>query len=246
VRVEDSDNPLKAAADAEVGSAFPGAARGSYGRFVHVLRGLGELGGPSDMIDELMREFYDDVLTTKFDNAALRREDIRGLSSFSGQYHTVEALMADVALAGDFSGETVVTGPDDDEYVTLSTIHQAKGLEWDVVLIPWLADGYFPTDFALNSQEDEEEERRVFHVAVTRAKDEVYFAYPQVRRGRSENMVLMKPSRFLTELAEGLTETMELEDGLPELIAGEDNVLGDQGARAVSGPGLPLPKPDEE
>jgi len=67
-----------------------------------------------------------------------------------------------------------VTGPTEQEFVTLSTVHQAKGLEWPIVFIPWLADGRFPTDFALNTGQDEEEERRVFHVAVTRAKDEVY------------------------------------------------------------------------
>ncbi len=114
-----------------------------------------------------------------------------------------------------------MTGPTEQEFVTLSTVHQAKGLEWPVVFIPWLADGRFPTDFALNNEKDQEEERRVFHVATTRAKDEVYLVVPQVYRNRSRSLIMMKPSRFLTEIDENLTEQMVLEEGLPHLIGGE-------------------------
>ena len=85
------------------------------------------------------------------------------------------------------------------DYVVLCTVHQAKGLEWPMVFIPWLADGRFPTDMAINHAEDLEEERRVFHVAVTRAKDEVYLVVPQIYRGRGSRFLMMKPSRFLTE-----------------------------------------------
>ena len=143
------------------------------------------------------------------------------MANFAAQYNTVEAFLADVTLAGEFSGENVVTGPTEQEFVILSTVHQAKGLEWPVVYIPWLADGRFPTDLAINTQEDLEEERRVFHVAVTRAKDELYLVAPQLYRNRSRSLIMMKPSRFLTEVAQDLTENMELEEGLPHLIAGE-------------------------
>jgi superfamily I DNA/RNA helicase len=118
----------------------------------------------------------------------------------------------------------VVTGPEEQEFVILSTVHQAKGLEWPIVFIPWLADGRFPTDLAINTPEDLEEERRVFHVAVTRAKDEVYLIVPQMVANRSRSLVMMKPSRFLTELAgqiEDLTEPLLLEEGLPHLLAGQ-------------------------
>jgi DNA helicase-2/ATP-dependent DNA helicase PcrA len=153
----------------------------------------------------------------------LRKEDLRAFANFAAQYNNLEAFLADIALAGEYSGETVVTGPTEQEFVTLSTVHQAKGLEWPVVFIPWLADGRFPTDFALNTQEDQEEERRVFHVATTRAKDEVYLVVPQLYRNRSRNLIMMKPSRFLTEIDQSLTEQMELEEGLPHLIGGTEN-----------------------
>ncbi len=176
---------------------------------------------PAETIDTVLNEFYDDYLVSHYDGAELRREDIRGLANYAAQYRTREAFLADVALAGEFSGETCVTGPTEQDFVTLSTIHQAKGLEWAVVFIPWLADGRFPTDLAINTTDELEEERRVFHVALTRAKDELYLVVPQVYRNRGGGLVMMKPSRFLTEVAAELTEPMELEQGLPGLIGGE-------------------------
>ena len=72
------------------------------------------------------------------------------------------------------------------------------------------------------TQEELEEERRVFHVAVTRARDELYLIVPEIYRNRGGNLVMMKPSRFLTELSRELTEQMELEEGLPHLIGGNE------------------------
>jgi DNA helicase-2/ATP-dependent DNA helicase PcrA len=72
----------------------------------------------------------------------------------------------------------------------------------------------------MNHDEDLEEERRVFHVAVTRARDEIYLVVPQVYRNRGGNLIMMKPSRFLTELAKDLTEPLELDEGLPHLLGG--------------------------
>jgi DNA helicase-2/ATP-dependent DNA helicase PcrA len=73
---------------------------------------------------------------------------------------------------------------------------------------------------AMNHADDLEEERRVFHVAVTRACDEVYLVVPQVYRNRGGSLIMMKPSRFLTEIARDLTEPMELEESLPHLLGG--------------------------
>jgi DNA helicase-2/ATP-dependent DNA helicase PcrA len=216
-----ADQPLKLACDPASAKLLPAGARQFYGDLTKLVSDLKQLNSPAEIIDMLLERFYNDYLVSHYDGAALRREDIRALASFSAQYNTVEAFLADVSLAGEFSGETVVTGPVENEFVTLSTIHQAKGLEWPVVFIPWLADGRFPTDFALNSNEDEEEERRVFHVAVTRAKDEVYLIVPQTYRNKSKSLVMMKPSRFLTEIGQDLAEQMELDEELPRLIVGD-------------------------
>jgi len=216
------DDPVKMACEPATADLFPAGAKACYVDFAKLVKDLAQLRAPAEIIDMVLERFYDDYLVSHYDGANLRREDIRALANFAAQYKTLEAFLADIALAGEFSGETVVTGPEEQEFVTLSTVHQAKGLEWPVVFVPWLADGRFPTDLAINTQEEEAEERRVFHVAVTRAKDEVYLIVPQVYRNRSRSLVMMKPSRFLTEIEQELTEQMELEEGLPHLIAGEE------------------------
>jgi DNA helicase-2/ATP-dependent DNA helicase PcrA len=212
---------FKLACEPETAGLLPAGARPFYVDFVGLIKELAKLNAPAEIIDTVLERCYDDYLVSHYDRAELRKQDIRALANFAAQYNTVEAFLADVALAGEFSGETVVTGPTEQEFVILSTVHQAKGLEWPIVFIPWLADGRFPTDLAINTQEDLEEERRVFHVAVTRAKDELYLVVPQLFRSRSKSLVVMKPSRFLTEVAQDLTEHMELEESLPYLIAGE-------------------------
>jgi DNA helicase-2/ATP-dependent DNA helicase PcrA len=216
--------PLRTACLPETAQVLSLRTRPFYRQFCDLLSELLALASPAEMIDCVMERFYADYLVSHHENAALRREDVKGLANFASQYKTLEAFLSDVALAREFCGETCVTGPKEQEFVTLSTVHQAKGLEWSVVFIPWLADGRFPTDLAINTQEEEEEERRVFHVAITRAKDELYFVVPQVNRSwtsGTKGLVMMKPSRFLTELPEGLTEPMELDEGLPLLTVGE-------------------------
>ncbi|RMD83568.1 MAG: ATP-dependent helicase [Candidatus Dadabacteria bacterium] len=209
--VASAPDPLAAARDPATAELLPAAARTPFRRFARLLGELTEISSPAEMIERILEQFYADYLLTHYEGAALRQEDLRGLANFAAQYANLSDFLADVSLAGEFSGETVVTGPDEQEFVVLSTVHQAKGLEWPVVLIPWLADGRFPTDLAINTPEEEEEERRVFHVAVTRAKDELYLVYPQSYRNRSRGVVLMKPSRFLTELPPDLTEPLVLE-----------------------------------
>jgi DNA helicase-2/ATP-dependent DNA helicase PcrA len=106
--------------------------------------------------------------------------------------------------------------------MVLSSVHQAKGLEWRAVFVVWLADGRFPSAQALKDRDGEEEERRLFYVACTRAKDDLYLAYPLVAAPRDRERVVMKASRFLEELP----------PADPELF--ERWQLDDPGARAPS------------
>jgi len=174
----------------------------------------------------------------------------------------VTAFLEEVALANPIAGEdTAVVGPED-EKVVLSSVHQAKGLEWRIVFVTWLADGRFPSQRALRvpggivhlpeldipeamqrfvegmtsesvkyevhvtseGQAEgtgpraapappreivipgEEEERRLFYVAVTRAKQELYLVFPVMARDRGGLDVLMEPSRFVREMPGGLYE----------------------------------------
>ena len=218
--ISSAADPFNEVLGIETASLLPTSAQPFFQEFVGLLQESRQIDSPAEVIDLANKRFYDDYLVSHYDNAAMRREDIRALANFAGQYQNVEAFLADVSLAGEFSGETCVEGPVEQEFVILSTVHQAKGLEWPVVFIPWLADGRFPTDMAMNREEDLEEERRVFHVAVTRARDELYLVLPQVYRNRGGSLIMMKPSRFLTELSHDLTEPMELEESLPHLLGG--------------------------
>ncbi|MFH4247025.1 3'-5' exonuclease, partial [Acinetobacter baumannii] len=89
---------------------------------------------------------------------------------------------------------------DEDELLSLSSIHQAKGLEWRVVFIIWAADGRFPSPRALRETDGEEEERRLWYVALTRARDQLYITYPALATDYAQQTVLQRPSRFVTEV----------------------------------------------
>ncbi|MHC4431448.1 MAG: ATP-dependent helicase, partial [Planctomycetota bacterium] len=159
--INGSDDPLKSAVEPDAGNLLPAGARSFYADLANLITRLKQLNSPAEIIDMTVEDFYGDYVVSHYDGADLRKEDLRALADFAAQYNNLEAFLTDISLAGEYSGETIVTGPTEQEFVTLSTVHQAKGLEWPVVFIPWLADGRFPTDFALNNQEDEEEERRV-------------------------------------------------------------------------------------
>ncbi|MGH8047127.1 MAG: 3'-5' exonuclease, partial [Chthoniobacterales bacterium] len=101
--------------------------------------------------------------------------------------------------------------------VTLSSVHQAKGLEWRSVFVIWLADGMFPSSRALDNEEDVEEERRLFYVAVTRCKDELYLTYPELRLNAGYGEAFQRPSRFIKELPEDVYESWEVQAGFTQL-----------------------------
>jgi DNA helicase-2/ATP-dependent DNA helicase PcrA len=80
-------------------------------------------------------------------------------------------------------------------------VHQAKGLEWNVVIILWLAEGMFPSARALaESENGDAEERRLFYVAVTRARDELFLCFPEIRRRQDGAVMYLEPSRFVREI----------------------------------------------
>ena len=103
----------------------------------------------------------------------------------------------------------------DDEKVTLSSIHQAKGLEWKAVFLIWLVDGQFPNGRILDADDQNmlEEERRLFYVALTRAKDELYLTYPVINHQARDGDIMMRPSRFLTDLPKDLVEEWKVRSG---------------------------------
>ena len=100
----------------------------------------------------------------------------------------------------------------DDEKVTLSSLHQAKGLEWKVVFVIWLVDGQFPNGRILEADDQDalEEERRLFYVALTRAKDELYLTFPMMNPKSYSGDIICRPSQFLEDFPAELVEEWQV------------------------------------
>ena len=155
---------------------------------------------PGTMIQRIVDRGYGDYLTTRYPDYRDRLQDIEELSHFASQYKSLDAFLSELALLGEMEAETIVDGGLPDEKITLSTVHQAKGLEWPCVFIIWLCEGGFPSGRSLEKDEDVEEERRLLYVACTRAKDYLFLCYPIVAEGNRTQSYIRKPSRFLKEL----------------------------------------------
>ena len=143
---------------------------------------------------------YDDYLKETYDNYQRRLDELQQLAEFAFQFGKLEEFLTQLALLTNVEAEE--DPHEDSEKIRLSTIHQAKGLEFDVVFVIMLCDGLFPSSRSLDSPEGEEEERRLFYVAITRAKNELYLSYPLMRPGygNAGADVLPPPSRFLSEI----------------------------------------------
>ncbi len=189
---------------------------------------------PGEMVREVLASGYREYVRAQLDNAASRLDDLEQLALFADAYDEVAAFLDEVTLMNELSGEDVVAVEGDRQRVTLSTVHQAKGLEWGAVFLVWLAEGRFPTARA----EDVEEERRLFYVACTRAKDHLFLCYPFVARDRYRVDVILEPSRFLSELPDRTFQRWQVEESpaapapaaggryaLPGFVASDDGEL---------------------
>jgi DNA helicase-2/ATP-dependent DNA helicase PcrA len=165
----------------------------------------------SKMIRLVIEAGYDDYLKENYANYRSRLEDIDQLASFATQFPTVEDFLTQLALLTNLEAEDEQPARNDDELLRLSTIHQAKGLEFDVVFVIMLCDGLFPSARSLETTEGEEEERRLMYVAITRARNELYLSYPLIRTMAGKGSDFMQhPSRFLEEIPRDLLDTWEL------------------------------------
>jgi len=204
----------------------------------------------SESIRYIVEEGYGDYVRSRFANFSARLDDLEQLALFAEKFGSVEELLAELSLANPIAGEDVAVAAPDDERVILSSVHQAKGLEWRAVFVIGLTDGRFPSARAMrvpggiirvpgneprlpeteeetealmtrpaNPEEPvteiivpgEEEERRLFYVAITRARQELYLVHPVLERDRAQMDVLATPSRFLRELPTDLMEKWILE-----------------------------------
>lgn len=163
------------------------------------------------MIQLAMEADYADYLEENYANHRSRLEDLEQLAVFARQFQSVEEFLTQLALLTNVEAEDEQPSSRDDEQIKLSTIHQAKGLEFDVVFIIMLCDGLFPSGRSLETAEGEEEERRLFYVSITRARNELYLSYPLIRAmtGSGGDM-MQQPSRFLSEIPKELIDEWNL------------------------------------
>jgi len=155
----------------------------------------------AEMIEQAIDGFYASYLKVKYPNARAREEDLHQLASFAMQFESVDDFLAQLALLTNLEAEDAsLLASNDQEFVRLSTVHQAKGQEWRAVFVIGLCDGMFPLARSLDNLEGKEEERRLFYVAVTRAKDELYLTYPVFRMTGGDTGGFQRASRFLAEL----------------------------------------------
>lgn len=211
--ISQSENPLHAIGKAD--KLLPRKALDGFGLFIGLFSILSneEQGGtslqPSAAIEHIMKCGYEDYLFGHFPNAEDRIQDIEQMMRFALRYTSLETFVSELSLQSASGGE-VDEGDADRECVILSTVHQAKGLEWDTVFILGLNDGSFPSAKSLKTG-DEEEERRLFYVAATRAKNDLYLCCP-ISSGGWHNINFLRPSRFVRELPNDVYEEIQVEE----------------------------------
>ncbi len=207
-----SENPFSAIV--ETARLIPRKALDGFGLFLELMTALrpeGHGGGhlpPSEAIGYIMKHGYEDYLLSHFTNAEDRIQDIGQMLRFSLRYSSLETFVSELSLQSANSGEVDEGG--DRECVILSTVHQAKGLEWDSVFVIGLNDGSFPSAKSLKTG-DEEEERRLFYVAATRAKDDLYLCCT-ISSGGRHPVNFLRPSRFIRELPGDVYEEILIEE----------------------------------
>ncbi|MFL6520736.1 MAG: ATP-dependent helicase [Chthoniobacterales bacterium] len=165
---------------------------------------------PSEMITSIVEAIYDDYAKANFTNYELRREDLNQLAAFARQFKDVEEFLSQLALISNIDAEPALDQSKDTEAVNLSSVHQAKGLEYHTVFVIWLTDGMFPSTRSLETRDSIEEERRLFYVAITRARDELYLTYPHMRLSGGFGDIFQRPSRFLKEIPDQLVEDWQI------------------------------------
>jgi ATP-dependent DNA helicase UvrD/PcrA len=191
----------------------PAKSKKSWTQLAHTLDEIapgGQPNPPSEMIMSVIEAIYDDYAKVNFPNYELRREDLDQLAVFARQFKDVYEFLSQLALISNVEAEAAPNQTSDKEAVNLSTVHQAKGLEFHTVFVIWLTDGMFPSSRSLDTRDALEEERRLFYVSITRARDELYLTFPHMRLSGGYGDVFQRPSRFLKEIPNKLVEDWQV------------------------------------
>jgi len=159
---------------------------------------------PSGQIQAVLK-YYTPILEREYDDHKKRMQDLNSLVRISERYSTAEKFLTDIALEPPENSVMEKNKSKEKERLVLSTIHSAKGLEWQHVFIIHMAEGYIPSSRALSSDKDIEEERRLFYVAATRAKEALYMITPEMSKDvndyyRNAGPAMLETSRFIEEI----------------------------------------------
>ena len=166
---------------------------------------------PAEQAQYLM-QYYTPILKQNYpDDHPKRLRDMEHFQGMTERYRNLERLLSDMALEppNDSIAGVLAVNPDEGPLI-LSTIHSAKGLEWNSVFIIWALEGRFPSIYNTNTTEELEEERRLLYVAATRAKQNLFISYPTRVFDKSLRMVLSRPSQFVDGISHRLLEPVSL------------------------------------
>jgi len=157
---------------------------------------------------EAVVKYYRPILEQNYDDHPKRIKDLEHLVTIMERYENLEQFLTDMALEPPNASieDTLFEDSLPKDRLVLSTVHSAKGLEWHTVFVIWTLDGRFPSIHSLYKEEELEEELRLMYVAATRAKENLFFTYPDHAYDRGSGIVLSRPSRFLDFIPDHILE----------------------------------------
>jgi DNA helicase-2/ATP-dependent DNA helicase PcrA len=203
-------NFIEALASDDVKTKVAKDARDDWPNFCDSLKQVADSmqhGKPSETVEIAIDGWYGDYLKGAFADYVDRLEELKALIGFAQRFDETQDFLAQIVL---LNGETSDRHVDPNaDAIKLTTIHQSKGLEFDVVFLIGLADGQFPGRRSIENG-DIEEERRLFYVAVTRARNELYLSYPKIASRAGPGGMMLTPSRFILELPTDLYEPLRI------------------------------------
>lgn len=186
-----------------------------FKEFSSLFESLKSIKSPEKAIRKILT-FYKDYCYLTFDNPDERILDLEELAKMATNYPTIKRFLLDLGSFEEFKGETMLASSEKEEVLVLSTIHQAKGLEWEAVFIIGFSDYEFPHPKALGSQDALEEERRLFYVSTTRTKSLLHIIYPETKYTFKNGLIITRPSMFFYEIPSQNYEEINVEEPLME------------------------------